>query len=277
MVLDILLSIVETSYTTLPLTGTINRNNVTHKYLPGWNKEVSELQQKSRYSYRVWIANGKPNQGPIHHEKLRSQSVFRQAIRKIKRNSKKYQAEALVEAALQGDLNLMKEMKRIKSGKGSMDELPNCVDGAEGELEIANKFKEVYESLYNSADSEAEMKKVKDIIHGMIKAEDPEPEIRKITGEIVKEAITKMKPHKMDVSQGYTSDSLLHAPDLLFHQLSLVFQDWLRHGRIQSSILSCAFIPLIKSSLKDPESTDSYRAIAGSSLFLKTFELCIYI
>ena len=275
LVLDILLSIVETSYTTLPLTGTINRNNVTHKHLPGWNKEVSDLQQKSRYAYRVWLANGKPNQGPIHSEKLRSQSVFRQAVRKIKRNSKKYQAEALLEAALQGDLNLMKEMKRIKSGKGALEELPSCVDGAEGEQEIANKFKEVYELLYNSADSETEMMKVKDILHGMIKAEDPEPEIRKITGEIVKEAITRMKPHKMDVSQGYTSDSLLHAPDLLFYQLSLVFQDWLRHGRIQSAILSCAFIPLIKSSLKDPECTDSYRAIAGSSLFLKTFELCI--
>ena len=110
----------ETSYTTLPLTGTINRNNVTHKHLPGWNKEVSDLQQKSRYAYRVWLANGKPNQGPIHSEKLRSQSVFRQAVRKIKRNSKKYQAEALLEAALQGDLNLMKEMKRIKSGKGNV-------------------------------------------------------------------------------------------------------------------------------------------------------------
>ena len=86
----------------------------------------------------------------------------------------------------------MKEMKRIKSGKGALEELPSCVDGAEGEQEIANKFKEVYELLYNSADSETEMMKVKDILHGMIKAEDPEPEIRKITGEIVKEAITRI-------------------------------------------------------------------------------------
>ena len=37
----------------------------------------------------------------------------------------------------------------------------------------------------------------------------------------------------------------------------------------------CAFLPLLKSSLKDPGSSDSYRAIAGSSLLLKAFEGCI--
>ena len=40
-------------------------------------------------------------------------------------------------------------------------------------------------------------------------------------------------------------------------------------------MLSCAFIPLPKNSLKDPAKTESYRAIAGSSLLLKLFEKCI--
>ena len=42
------------------------------------------------------------------------------------------------------------------------------------------------------------------------------------------------------------------------------------------SLLACAFIPLLKSS-KDPSSTDSYRAIASSSLILKLFERCILL
>ena len=43
------------------------------------------------------------------------------------------------------------------------------------------------------------------------------------------------------------------------------------------SVLACAFIPLLKNSLKDLGRMDSYRAVAGSSLLLKIFEWCILI
>ena len=86
-----------------------------------------------------------------------------------------------------------------------------------------------------------------------------------------------MKTHKMDISQGFTSDCFLHAPDIFFNLISLVFQDWLTHGTVTRSILSCAFIPLLKNSMKNPAKTESYRAIAGSSLLLKLFEQCILI
>ena len=50
---------------------------------------------------------------------------------------------------------------------------------------------------------------------------------------------------------------------------------WLFHGRVTATVLVCAFLPLLKSSLKDPTSTENYRALAGSSLLLKAFEGCI--
>ena len=93
---------------------------------------------------------------------------------------------------------------------------------------------------------------------------------------VVKEAASKMKAHKMDVSGGFSLEALIHAPDMLFSLLSLVFQDWLTHGTVTKSVLACAFIPLVKGS-KNPAFTDSYRAIAGSSLFLKLFERCVLL
>ena len=81
----------------------------------------------------------------------------------------------------------------------------------------------------------------------------------------------------MDISQGWTSDSLIHGPDIMFEHLATVFRSWLRHGHVTRSILACAFIPLIKSQLKDSHLCDSYRAIASSSLILKTFEQSILI
>ena len=98
-----------------------------------------------------------------------------------------------------------------------------------------------------------------------------------VTGSVVKEAVCTMKSRKSDVSCTFTSDSLLNAPDILFEQLAVVFRSWITHGNITPSILACSFLPLLKSSLKDPASTGSYRAIAGSSLLLKLFEKVILL
>ena len=86
-----------------------------------------------------------------------------------------------------------------------------------------------------------------------------------------------MKPRKSDVSTCFTSDALLNAPDILFEQLSVVFRSWITHGKITPELLACCFLPLLKSSVKDPADTGSYRAIAGSSLILKVFEKVVLL
>ena len=40
--------------------------------------------------------------------------------------------------------------------------------------------------------------------------------MEKVIAELVKKSVMKMKKHKMDISQGFNSDALLNAPDLLF-------------------------------------------------------------
>ena len=177
---------------------------------------------------------------------------------------------------MSGDIELMKELRRVKTGKGEHEELAVTVDGVSGENDIANKFAQVYGALYNSAGSKDEMLELQTKIRGLLGKEDTKAEIAKVTPEMVKAAAVLMKPHKMDVSQGFSSDVLLHAPDLFFGLLSLIFQDWLVHGTVTRSLLVSAFIPLLKPG-KDTVNCDSYRAIAGSSLILKMFERCILL
>jgi hypothetical protein len=105
------------------------------------------------------------------------------------------------------------------------------------------------------------MAALKDKIRGLVQ------EVAKATSKLVKAAAVLMKLYKIDISQGFSSDDLIHAPDLMFELLSLIFQDWLTHGTVTRSVLVCAFIPLLKAG-KDPVNSDSYRAIAGSSLIL---------
>ena len=179
----------------------------------------------------------------------------------------------LLEAAVEGDLSLLKEMKKIRGGKGCEDDLPESVEGADDEESIANKFKEVYKALYNSSNTEVEIEALKVKIKDLIRP-DSISEVDKVTGAAVKAAFCKMKPRKTDVSGGFTSDCLLHGPDNLFEQLAAVFRGWMIHGTVTSSVLACAFLPLLKTQKPEAE-TSSYRAIAGSSLFLKVFEKTI--
>ena len=98
-----------------------------------------------------------------------------------------------------------------------------------------------------------------------------------VTGKAVKEAAARMKPKKADVSGSFTSEAILNAPDIFFDYMAMVYRSWLIHGTVTLSLLSCAFLPLFKGGLKDPSKTDSYRAIAGSSLLLKLFDNVILL
>ena len=97
-------------------------------------------------------------------------------------------------------------------------------------------------------------------------------EVNKITGEAIKTAVTMMKKGKCDVSGSYTTDAIKNAPDILYEHLASVYRSWLVHGTVSRPLLACAFLPLLKSSLKDPADTKSYRAIAGSSTLLMVFD-----
>ena len=44
------------------------------------------------------------------------------------------------------------------------------------------------------------------------------------TGKTVKEACSHMLPGKTDVTEVYTSDVFIHAPDILFDHLAAIFR-----------------------------------------------------
>ena len=98
------------------------------------------------------------------------------------------------------------------------------------------------------------MSELKRLLHSEI-SETSLYEVNRISGASVKEAACRMKPGKSDVSSSYTSDAILNAPDTFFDLLAPVFRSWLVHGTVTLSLLACAFLPLLKSALKDPVDT----------------------
>ena len=283
LVLDMLCSVVESSHTKLPLAGgrrAVTAGAKSNKQpggnIPGWNEEVEPFREDALFWHSIWASTGRPNSGELHSYMSKTRNQYHYAVRRLKLQSNLTRAKKLFEASLNSDMDLLKEMKLVKKGKSGGIELPDNVAGADGEEEIVEKFREVYQALYNSAESSAEMMEIKAKLAEMISIGSVD-EIMKITGEKVKEAAGLMKAGKADVTGGFTSDAILNAPELFFDQLASVYRSWLMHGTVSISLLACAFLPLLKNALKDPADTGSYRAIAGSSILLKLFDKVVLL
>ena len=128
---------------------------------------------------------------------------YHYAVRKLKRKADLVRAEQLFEASLLGDMDLLKEMKQVKSGSGDHVDLPDDVEGANGEEEIVERFREVYETLYNSSGSQDGMAQLREHIQSLIGPQSLE-DVQKLTGSAVKKAACLLKPKKTDVSGGFT-------------------------------------------------------------------------
>ena len=127
-------------------------------------------------------------------------------------------ARKLFEVSETGSANLRKEMKKIKGGKKERSELPETVEGTSGEANIVEKFREVYETLYSSWDTSEAMKVIKEELFDNISSGSV-TESNKVTGSVVKAAACSMKAGKSDVSDSYTSDCILNAPDVFFEMI----------------------------------------------------------
>ena len=279
LLLDILDLLVKTSHNSLPTYGgrwVGGKDRMQGRPIPGWKEDVEPLRQESMYWGDVWKKEGRPNTGWLHDTYIKKKYKYHYAVRRAKARSNQNKAENLLAAALQGDTALLCEMKKIRKGGGGPAELPDTVAGANGEQEIVEKFRLVYSGLYNSCSTKPEMATLQEKVDSLIRPESLD-QVAVITGAIVKDAVCSLKPRKTDVSSWFSSDALLNAPDILFEQLAFIFRSWVSHGNITPSMLACSFLPLLKSSLKDPSDTGSYRAIAGSSLILKVFEKVILL
>ena len=132
----------------------------------------------------------------------KTRNQYHYAVRKVKKLAEEIRARELLTASLGGDVNLLKEMKKIRGNNKGNENLPDNVEGAEGQEEVVEKFREVYETLYNSAESSASVQLIKERLANTI---GPESllEVNKVTGEMVKKAATRIKPGKSDVSGAY--------------------------------------------------------------------------
>jgi hypothetical protein len=103
---------------------------------------------------KLWRATGCQTDGWVHENYKEARRQYHYFILRARRSRKQHQTEELLVSAMEGESQLLKEMKAIKTGQNSVNiELPDSVGGVDGEQDIAEMFREAYETLFNSAPS----------------------------------------------------------------------------------------------------------------------------
>ena len=106
-VLDILISVIESSHKCIPLSGGGKLSNDPTKScpvteaVPGWKDEVESKKQDSLFWHAVWRSEGSPHQGDLFN--------FMKSSRK---KSDLLRAQKLLEASENGSMDLLREMKK---------------------------------------------------------------------------------------------------------------------------------------------------------------------
>jgi hypothetical protein len=264
--LDLMGALIEASHATIPMVGGKHgSSNHRSGCMPGWNDVIPPLKEASLLWHSIWMSAGRPCTGQLFDTMKFTRKKYKLAIMKLKQEANAIKADKLFEAAMWGGGNLFEELKKTRGGKYNPD-LPENVDGANGEDEVCEKFKDVYKNLYNSAPSEVIIDRPD---------ESELSEVKKVTGLAVKVAAMGLKKGRHDVSGSYGTDAIKSAPDAFFEHLAAVYRSWLTHGTVTRPLLACAFLPLLKSNLKNPGDSGSYRAIAGSATILMLFDKLI--
>ena len=115
--LDMLCSVIESSHSVIPLAGGqragsgTGRSDFTSGCVPGWKEEVEPFQEDARFWHSLWLSAGKPNRGDFYTAMRRSRNQYHYAVRRTRRSRDLQRAKKLFEASLEGDMQLIKEMK----------------------------------------------------------------------------------------------------------------------------------------------------------------------
>ena len=176
----------------------------------------------------------------------------------------------LIDACLNGNGDVFEEIRKMRKVNKS---LPHTMDG---QTNVTERFKKVYQKLYNSVNDEQETQEVLKLVNNHVDVSSLD-DVDLVNQSVVRKAVDNIKLHKNDPIFTFNSDCIKRAPASLFQHLSLMMKCFLIHGHVSQVLLLATMVPLIKNKLGDSETSDNYRSIALSSVILKIFDWIVLL
>ena len=241
-----------------------------------WTEELSRLRDESISIQNLWITEGRPHQGPIHEERLRTRAAFKRAIRVAQRAPKQAAWDRLHSSLADNDTSTFwKSWKKLYNKNKS--HLPPVVEGCSSGEAIADCFKNSFKQ--NSTPNNRENVDRLDRLF----AERYDEYVTKhqqacdcnsvcITPLNVIDAAICMRKGKCADDSDISAEHLHNAPLALLQRLSILFNTMLHHSYVPHQFRLGFMVPLIKDPSGNNASASNYRGITISPIVSKLFE-----
>ena len=242
------------------------RSNIPNaKVVPGWSEIVQPFSNDAKFWNAVWISAGKPMNTALHLIMKRTRNRYHFAIRKCKRASEKILKDKMLMASVTGKDNIFEKIHKMRKVKNLA---PTYIDGMNNPAE---RFAEVYGTLYNSTNDREDMEAMSDEVESSI-TEDAMKDVQLVTPTLIEKVVREIKSSKNDPIFTFNSDCIKKAPSSFYHHIAKIIRAFLVHGHVSDILLVATIVPLLKDKLGNVEASDNYRSIALSSVILKIFD-----
>ena len=250
------------------------------KVIPGWDIDMDIARDKSMFWHGIWKDCGKMPSGVVYSIIKKTRSTYHYMLRALKKK-KHYKTK----------ISLSKSMLRSNNGtywrsarvlrKNNFNRT-NIVDDVNGDIQIANLFKDRYERLFNSVQcskEESELMKTQidsEVANGCNTTKICESSncvhCHLISSTDVSTAVSKPKTGKVNDNGMIYSNNFIHGTELLFQYLGLLYTSMVYHGYCPPSFICANSIPIPKGSKANLSDSDKYRSMAISSLLGKILD-----
>jgi exonuclease III len=245
-----------------------SRQASSRRPIPGWNDYVRDAHEEARDAFLLWQANAKPRHGPICDLMRSTRARFKTCLRHCRAVESRAVADAIANKFVARDKNdFWREIRRI--GKSdSVNAL--SIDGATGDRDIANLWKNHYENILNGNNN----RQSKTNVLNFISTHGSEDNLVLQESE-VKIAIEKLKSDKCAGMDGLQSEHFKFANNIIVQLLTNLFNSMLAHGYLPQALMDTCITPIIKDKKGLVTSSDNYRPIAITSVASKILELVL--
>ena len=237
------------------------------KVIPGWNEYVKDLYATAKREFLTWKNKGKPLTG-FYRDGMRStRALFKNALHFCKVNEEDIRREKMVDSFK--NKNYKEFWNEVYKVKKNNDVLPSKIDDDNDYIDIANNFANKYKSILDQKG-----KGISSATSFHLDLKDVKmSEISLFSLKDIKQSLKLLKPG-IGCDNVHTNH-LLCSPDSFLDLLSKLFSVCVIHGYLPLDMIKGTINPLVKDAHGELSSSDNYRPVMLSSVFLKLFEYCL--
>lgn len=240
--------------------------------VPGWNTFVQEKHEAARQAFLAWVGSGRPRFGYYFDVMKRTRALFKLALRHCKNNLEELKADACAESLLDKDSRkFWNNVYKISNDKATSH--VNCVGGATGAQDVADMWKEHFQSLYSTGAATKYHVLFAEKLSSLSSTIDASSSLFTMADIVC--ALENQSRGKAAGPDGINMEAYLFGGHRLSLYLSILFNLFLLYGYVPDAFHRATIIPLVKCKSGDLSDVNNYRAIALSNSITKILESLI--